>query len=367
MPKGGMALADIKGQFERENLFLPEVLTLSITEECNLRCAHCWVNAGPSSSAAWMPKLVVQKVIEEFAALGGAAVRLTGGEPLLHPDWFELLKKAGTYGLKVFLQTNGMLFRNQDLQALQALELEELNIQISFDGATAATHDLVRGGGAFAQALAGVTNLIDYGFGPKISLFFTEMRHNLHELADLLQLADRLGIGSVSSGSLVVCGRAGEVGLIAPPAPDQYLPLLRRYAEDVQFRQLYNKLGCVAALEWCGSKRARRGCRFVNSPYLAARGVLYPCLLCHADEYSVADVYDKGLSAALLEGIPLWSSLQQVSQRRVLSIPECQDCPFLQSCAGGCMGRAWGSFGDFLVAEDRCQQKRTVMHWKKNN
>ncbi len=361
-----MQKAELIKSYAREKLVLPELLTLAITAECNLQCAHCWVDASPAASAARVPKMETLRLIEEFATLGGAAIRFTGGEPLLHPDWLELLQKAGKCDLQVLLQTNGMLFGARPLQAMQRLELADLQIQISFDGSRAATHDLVRGAGAFEQTLLGVQRLIDSGFGKNLTLFFTEMRHNLHELPDLLGMADRLGIGSVSSGSLVLCGRAGEE-LVEPPEPEQYLPLLQRFHEDAQFRQLYEKLGCIAAFEWCDSETSRQGCDFARTPYLSAQGQLYPCLLCHAEAYAVSAVYSKGLSAALQEGLPLWSSLQVISRQRSETIPECQACAFHQSCAGGCMGRAHGSFGDFLVAEDRCQQKKTVLQWKKNN
>lgn len=358
---------NIASLFAQNKIFPPETLTIAITGACNLHCAHCWVDAGPSSSAAWVATDNIQQIIEEFAALGGAAVRLTGGEPLLHPDWLELLRLVDRAGLQVMLQTNGMLFCADNLQALQDLKLAQLNIQISLDGATAATHDLVRGEGAFEQALQGVQRLVKYGFGQVVALFFTEMRHNLHELPDLLLLAERLGIGSVSSGSLVICGRASEDASIAPPDPEQYLPLLELYRRDAQFRQLYAKLGRIAALEWCAAESSQPGCSFIKNPYLTTTGVLYPCLLCHADDYSVSAVFEKGLSAALIEGAPLWSALQEISRQRIASIEACQSCTLLKSCAGGCMGRAWGSFGEFLVAEDRCHQRQTVLRWKEKS
>ncbi|HEX9776735.1 MAG TPA: radical SAM protein [Geopsychrobacteraceae bacterium] len=353
--------------FYREKLSPPAVLTLAVTDACNLRCAHCWVDAGPAAAATWVATPAARRVIEEFSARGGTTLRLTGGEPLLHPDWLALLRIGADAGLQLLLQTNGMLLRDDHLRALQELEPAGLTIQISLDGATAAAHDLVRGAGAYDQALQGIGRLVDSGFAQDIALFFTEMRHNLHELPDLLRLADRLGVGSLSSGSLVVCGRARAEHGIAPPDPEQYPPLLRRFAEDLRFRQLYARLGTVAALEWCSSATSRHGCDLAKTPYLTAKGVLYPCLLCHAEDYSVAGVFEKGLSAALLEAIPLWSALQAISQRRAAAIPECRDCALSESCAGGCMGRAWGSFGAFMVAEDRCRQRRMVADWKEKS
>lgn len=349
---------------KKHGLQPPKTLTVAITGACNLHCAHCWVDAGCSASASWVPTQSILSRVEEFAVLGGTAVRLTGGEPLLHPDWHELLRFAAATGLKPLLQTNGMLFDDDNLCALQALKLVDLRIQISLDGATVASHDLVRGAGAYVQVLQALRRLCRYGFGPALELCFTEMRHNLHELPDVLLLAEQLGVASVSSGCLVACGRASADPRIAPASPEQYLSLLQRHAADAQFRRRYEQLGHIAALEWCTDNATRQGCTFSKNPYLSAQGVLYPCLLCHADPYSVTGVFEKGLFAALIEGVPLWSALQQLSQQRIAMIEACQVCALLQSCAGGCMGRVWGSFGEFMRVEDRCQQRQAVMRWK---
>ncbi len=355
--------------FEQAELSLPEILTISLTDACNLDCAHCWVEAGPFRPVTQVPTSVLRELLSDFVQLGGSGVRLTGGEPLLHPDWLELLGYAGELGLQtIILQTNGILFGPDDLSALRALDLAGLQIQISLDGARAETHDLVRGEGTFNQTLEGLRQLVDYGLGPQLALFMTEMRHNLQELPALFALAADLGIGSVSSGCLVSCGRAETEVLIMPPEPEQYLALLERYAGDEDFRRLYARLGCVAALEWCSAEnRTAECCRFIATPYLTAVGVLYPCLMCHADDYAVFGVFEKGLVVALNEGIPLWSELQSISRQRTSALPECQACVLLKSCAGGCMGRAWGSFADFMRVEDRCRQRQVIASWKEKS
>lgn len=360
-----MGPQEIISELKQAGLSPPEILTLSITAECNLDCGHCWVDAGPSRSAAQLPTRLLRQLLSEFVQFGGTAVRLTGGEPLLHPGWLDLLGYAGELGLeRIILQTNGILFCPEDLSALCKLGLDQLQIQISLDGAQAATHDLVRGEGVYQQTLEGLKQLVSYGLGPHLALFVTEMRHNLQELPEILALAVDLGIGSVSSGCVVDCGRAESDERMMAPEPEQYLALLERYRADKDFRQHYAKLGCIAALEWCLAENQDSGCRFIETPYLTAAGVLYPCLMCHADDYSVSGIFEKGLAEAFLEGIPLWSRLQSISRQRAIALPECQACALRKSCAGGCMGRAWGSFGDFMRAEDRCQQRQTVSRWK---
>jgi MoaA/NifB/PqqE/SkfB family radical SAM enzyme len=103
---------------------------------------------------------------------------LTGGEPLCHPDWFRLLRCARDLDFpQLALQTNADLIRDDTAEALASLDFPGLSIQVSLDGATAASHDLVRGTGAFAGALAGLKRLVAVGLAPRLSLFLSEMRH----------------------------------------------------------------------------------------------------------------------------------------------------------------------------------------------
>jgi radical SAM protein with 4Fe4S-binding SPASM domain len=300
--------------------------------------------------------------VEEFAAIGGDGIRVTGGEPLCHPHWLEMVQHVRALGFRtVAIQTNAVLLRDEHIIALRELDFPGLSIQVSLDGVEPRTHDLVRGAGAFSGALQGITKLVRAGLAGRVSIFFTEMRHNLGEIPDLLALADGLGLGSVSSGSMVLCGRAAEASSIAPPGVEQYLGLLERYDRDPRFRELYGRIGSVAALEWRSGDAIRQGCcTFVENPYLTPAGRLYPCLLCHSDEFSVSGVFETGLVAALGAGIPLWSTLLRISHSRSEAIPECRDCPGERTCAGGCMGRAWGSCGDLLAADDRCGVRRAI-------
>jgi radical SAM protein with 4Fe4S-binding SPASM domain len=362
MKQKARALPETVKILRSKGLRPPKTLTLAITGTCNLACLHCWVEAGPAPSAAHVPEQTLLRLIEELAALGGEGIRFTGGEPLCHPGWLRLMQCARSVGLcGVSLQTNAMLFNDENVAPLRELDFPGLSIQISLDGATAATHDLVRGNGAFEKALVGIRRLVQAGLGQRLFIFFTEMRHNLEEIPALLELADGLGIGSVVTGTLVRCGRAAAESLVAPPDPAQYLRLLHRFETEPRFQQLYEKIGKVPALEWQkGSAPRTECCTFVENPYLTPGGMLYPCVLCHADNFAVSGVFEKGLPAAFAEGAPLWSSLLQISHSRSASTAKCLGCSERHSCAGGCMGRAWGSCGDLLAVDDRCELRRAI-------
>ena len=351
----------------RETLLLaglqpPKTLTVAITGACNLSCRHCWPEAGEPTSAGHVPSETVSRLLGEFSALGGEGIRLTGGEPLCHPDWLELLRFAVTSGFNaVTLQTNGLLLNRVTVAAIRELDFPGLSIQLSFDGAFAATHDLVRGNGTFDGLMRATRLLVGAGLAPRISIFFTEMSHNLQDIPALLELAEQMEIPAVASGTLLPCGRAGEGASVAAPEPSQYLRLLERYHEDADFRRLYAKLGTVAALEWSRGATVREGaCSFVENPYLTAEGRLYPCVLCHADPFAVNGLFTMSLSEALVAGAPLWSKLLQASERRSQEIVQCRACSERLSCAGGCLGRAWGSSGDIMAADDRCRARRAL-------
>ncbi len=340
----------------------PKMLTISITGACNLTCRHCWVEAESASASLHVSKETLLRLVSEYKEIGGEGVRFTGGEPLLHPAWLDLLRFAKGVGFKnVAMQTNAILFKKEDMASLQDMDYPGLTLQVSLDGATASTHDLVRGEGAFQGVMQGLRRLADGGLSRNISIFFTEMQHNLDEIPALLELADSLGIGSVSTGALVLYGRAEKESMVAPPAPDQYFQLLHRYETDAGFRDLYERIGTTAAIEWLkGDAPRTECCTFVENPYLTSEGGLYPCVLCHTEGYSVDRVFGKSLRAAFAEGAPLWSALLKTSHSRAESIPECRECPGESTCAGGCMGRAWGSCGDLLAADDRCELRRTI-------
>ena len=340
----------------------PKTLTLAITSLCNLTCRHCWVEATPFDAAVHAPEKALRRIIKEFAMFGGERVRLTGGEPLCHAAWLDLLKFARSLGLSgVALQTNAALMTDEMVLALRELDFPGLSLEISLDGATTKSHDLVRGKEAFKGAVTGIQRLVQGGLAPRITIAFTEMHHNLGDIPAILELAESWSVKAVVTGTLVQCGRADNTSIVRPPDPEQYLRLLEQFDATPRFRELYLKRGTIAAVEWRRHTIPRSECcTFIENPYLTPDGRLYPCLLCHTQDFSVSGMFEKSLVAAIIEGAPLWSTLKGISRDRANAIPKCRNCPVRAVCAGGCMGRAWGSQGNLETTDDRCTVRRTI-------
>ncbi|GAB4268006.1 MAG: radical SAM protein [Deferrisomatales bacterium] len=343
----------------------PKTLTLAVTGRCNLRCSHCWVEAAPDREGEGpVPVRAAVGLVEAFLACGGNQVCLTGGELLTHPQWRSLVarcaRRVGPARLR--LQTNATLIGPEEARFLAALGPGGPAVQVSVDGAGPATHDRVRGRGSFSRAVRGLGWLAAAGLGPHTELLFTEMRHNLDELPQLLGLAERLGVARVRSASVVPGGRAARRGRIEPPTAAQYAALRRRHETDGVFRRRCARYGAPVAVAWLGGgPRPPHECTFVENPYVTAGGAVYPCVLFHSPAHAVFGAFERPWEELLDGGAPLWGALRAASRQRSAALPACAGCPVQPACRGGCMGRAQAAHGDPMTVEDRCALRRAVV------
>lgn len=348
----------------RAGLRPPKIVTVMLTNGCNLSCLHCWPESRSWGTAPPVPAETLKRLIREFARLGVEEICLTGGEPLTHPDWFEILSfTCRQPGLtRVRLQTNATLLSDVDIENLGSIGFKGLIVQVSLEGATAQTNDLVRGPGSFEQAFRGLKGLAEAGLGRQVVVAYTETRENFSELPRLLGFLDELGIGRLISGTLVLGGRAARSDRIALPTPSQYRELLHLYHSDPMFRERYDRIGNIAALEWFRGKSTPgpECCTCIERPYIHADGKIYPCLMLPIDTYAVHDVHHRPLEEVLTEGASIWSGLPELNRRRSLELDACKRCPGQLHCAGGCMGRAYAATGDFMSVEDRCDLRKAV-------
>jgi len=345
----------------------PESMTLMVTDGCNLFCRHCWLDCRPQEKAAPVPAPKILKLIRAFAQMGGSRITLTGGEVLTHPNWYALLSFCTEHPRinSVCLQTNATLITREHIQALLSLRLDKLTIQVSLDGARARTHNLVRGPGSYTRAMNGLHLLIEAGLGPQTQVAFTEMAHNLDELPELLEKIDEMGIGRLTSGTLVTGGRAASATNISLPTPAQYWDLIDLYHSDSIFKALYDQKANIAAIEWYKnrSRHSNGRCSCLKNLFVDARGYLYPCTMLLLEQYAIDKVYSRPLHRTINQALVKWSEIPILSCNRHRMIPSCSRCMYRNHCGGGCMGRAAAASGEVMVPEDRCALRKAVYSW----
>jgi radical SAM protein with 4Fe4S-binding SPASM domain len=135
-------------------------LELQITDACNLRCKHCYIE---DSHNAELPLDRIRLVLKEFEDMQGLRLLITGGEPLLHSAFNDVNAMLPEFSFRKILFTNGLALPAQDLGGLNVHE-----IQLSIDGLEKA-HDALRGQGTFTRTIDAATRALDAGFDVSIS------------------------------------------------------------------------------------------------------------------------------------------------------------------------------------------------------
>ena len=168
-----------------------------LTEGCNLACRHCYLAPKFDVNGGRYPSLPVElfdAAIREAKPLGLHGVKLTGGEPLLHPQFTRLLEIVRREDLALTIETNGLLCSAE--AAAEIGKSPQRFVSVSIDGADAATHEWVRGvPGSFDRAWQAVKNLVAADTPPQVIM--SVMRCNADQVDAVVKMAERLGASSV--------------------------------------------------------------------------------------------------------------------------------------------------------------------------
>ena len=203
-----------------------------LTEGCNLACRHCWLAPKFDTTGFRYPTLPVdlfEKAIQEAKPLGLRGVKLTGGEPLLHPHFKRLLEIVRREELSLTIETNGLLCTSDT--AREIAKSAKRFVSVSLDGTDAATHEWVRGiPGSFDAARRAIKNLNNAGIQPQV--IFTVMRGNADQVEGMIPMAEEMGAGSVKFNLVQPTARGEKLHQFQENLTVRELIELGRYVEQ---------------------------------------------------------------------------------------------------------------------------------------
>ncbi len=266
----------IRAQPLREGALLRlPLVTLYLTERCNSRCVTCdyWRHGRLDMNLA-----LVARLLPSLRDLETRVALLSGGEPLLNPEWEEIVRALKTNGLKVWLLTSGLSLAKHARRAAQLLDA----ITVSLDGTNSETYAAIRGLDAFDKVCEGIRAAADCGM--KVGLRVTLQRANYRQLDAFVELAHRVGAHSISFLAVDVAnphafGRtddfSADLALQAEDLPvlEQLLVALEKHRAD-DFRH-----GFIAE----SPVKLRR----IHQYFAALHGLaVYPTVTCNAPEFS---------------------------------------------------------------------------------
>ncbi len=191
-----------------------------LTERCNLACRHCY-QSGMTGTEMDLRALretageasdMLKDWAERYEIVFSPSFTITGGEPFLRSDLFEMLSLLPAQGFEIHLLTNGTLIDRDKAQRLAGLVQ---GVQVSIEGPEA-VHDAIRGKGAFRKAMAGIEAMV--GCNIAVSLNATLSRLNVNCLGGIVNLAEELGVRRVGFSRLVPRGKGAGLAdtMLAP-------------------------------------------------------------------------------------------------------------------------------------------------------
>lgn len=176
--------------------------TIELTERCNLDCLHCYIRQPASSGKVAVREMTLDQigdVLDQLADAGCLSLLLTGGEPLLRPDFCDIWRYAKRRGMLISLFTNGTLLTRRIADCLA--EWRPMSLEITLYGATQETYErLTQVPGSYARCMRGIRLALDRGL--RLDLKSVLMRANRHELEAMKAYAEQLGVGYRFDGVL---------------------------------------------------------------------------------------------------------------------------------------------------------------------
>lgn len=183
-----------------------------ITGGCNLACRHCWIAPTfeeDGGSGQCLDVELFKSAIDQAIPLGLGRIKLTGGEPLLHPRFRQMAEYATQKGIKINLETNGTLI-TPDLALFLKEKTSTYMVSVSIDGISATTHDFLRGvPGSFEQTWNGIDCLLGAGIQPQVIMSLYP--DNVDEIEPFIQWAVQAGCSSVKFNIIQSSGRGKQL------------------------------------------------------------------------------------------------------------------------------------------------------------
>jgi MoaA/NifB/PqqE/SkfB family radical SAM enzyme len=246
------ALGPAHPEPESQHLGAPLYVAWQITNECNLACMHCIEESGPGKRFKdELDDAQVFSVLEQMMALEVPYLSFSGGEPMLHPRFFDMVEYVCSRGSQLKVETNGHTLTQETAARLRDLEVKA--VQVSLDGGSRPTFNKIRVLGEFDRVLEGIRRLRDAGV--PIEINFSPTRFNVHEIGAVVDLAYELGAYSFYTGRTMYTGNAVKAWRHLEVSDEQYAAFfdtLRAKAEQYEgrMRVYFHEAGLLEELRY---------------------------------------------------------------------------------------------------------------------
>ena len=356
----------------RHGKVIPRLIFWELTSACNLKCIHCRACPVEERSPEDLTTEEGRTLIDQISSFAKPVLVLSGGEPLVRPDVFEIAAYGASRGLRMALATNGTLVTSEVARKMKDSGIQR--VSVSIDGANAETHDSFRRiPCAFDEAWRGIENIKAVGIPFQINTTVT--KHNIAEIPDILKLAIDRGAVALHIFLLVPTGCGKEIAdeeMIEPAEYERVLNWFYDRSKDTKIglkatcaphyfrimRQRAKEEGIKITAETHGFEAMTKGCLAGSGVcFVSHKGEVYPCGYLPVSAGNVRREHFKDI----WENAEVFKVLRDEDNLE----GKCGYCEFRRICMG-CRARAYGYTGNYLDPEPYCVYEPKAPMYKKN-
>lgn len=342
-----------------ENRSRLRLVAWETTRNCNLSCVHCRASATSGPYSGELDTETCFRLLDQIALVDNPIIILTGGEPLLRPDIFDIARYGTDRGLRMVMAPNGTLVTEKAVAGMISAGIRR--ISISLDGATRESHDKFRGvDGAFDGALRGIRLAREAGLEFQINTTVT--RTNIDQIPLIQDLAVELGAVAHHIFLLVPTGR-GKYIVDQEISSAEYEKTLNWFYDQREktpmqlkatcaphyyriLRQRAKQEGKTVTFQSYGLDAVTRGCLGgTGFCFISHTGIVQPCGFL---DVKCGDVKTESF-ADIWNNSKVFLALRDYNNLK----GKCGRCEYKAVC-GGCRARAFEATGDFLAEEPLC-------------
>lgn len=352
----------------------PFLVVWNFTNACNLKCKHCYQRAEkPLPNELSLEEKF--KVLDQLEEAGVAAIAFSGGEPLIHQDFWPVVERAVRKNFYVAVATNGTLITERVAEKLKTKGVNY--VEISIDSADPEKHDMFRGvKGSWKSAVRGIRNCVKRGLFTGIATTVT--KYNYLEAKKIIGLARRLGVSRVIFFNFIPVGRGEKIVEmdLTPTEREAFLSMLYEELKvgDIEILSTAPQYARVVLEKSGGTMMSPT--HFYAGPsisglsdlanfiggcgagriYCALQpdGTITPCVF--IPQLPLGNIREKSFSE-IWENTPI---LKAFRSKDILQA-NCGKCPYRYIC-GGCRARALSYYGYILAPDPGCI--RNIKYWR---
>ncbi|MEW6455147.1 MAG: radical SAM protein [Acidobacteriota bacterium] len=344
-----------------EQKFIPKLIAFEVTRTCNLKCKHCRAGA---SADFFQDELTTEecfKILENISSFAKPIIILTGGEPMMRNDIFEIASYGTQSGLKMVMAPCGILVSESSIEKMKQSGIKR--ISLSIDGADEETHDGLRQvKGAFRDVIKAAE--IARKEGIEFQINTTVSKLNYQELPQILNLAVKLGAISFHPFLLVPTGRGKNMAHLEL-SPQEYERILNWVYEKREENPINFKPTCAPHYYRILRERERAKGRPVNVQTHGLDAMTKGCMggqsfafISHTGKVQICgflDVEAGDLRKENLDFKKIWDESSLFQEIRYIDgyNGRCGYCEYRKICSG-CRARAYAISGNYLDEEPFC-------------